>query len=370
MKLRAISTFTLLSAVVGTVGACSEESGSSPPLGMGSLGDTVAGRAGAGAGGSTGGTLAVTGGVATGGTATGGVATGGVATGGSTGGTATGGASTGGASAGTGPGGNANGGNGNAGNTSQGGGGMSGSSTGGMATGGMMNEPHPPPITNGQNAWASRYWDCCKPACGWKGNVRTGTPMTSCGKENQELSSYDDKNACESGGSAFMCWSGAPWAVSDKLSYGYAAASGGNYVCGRCYQVQFTGSGHNGNNPGAQSLNGKTMIVQVINNGGVAADQFDLLIPGGGVGLLNACSNQWGTSDLGAQYGGFLAGCNGDKNCVKNKCNQIFNGKPELMAGCDWFLNWFNAADNPNFTFKPIACPKAILDHSGLSDPG
>lgn len=374
MKLRALSTFTLLSAVVGTVGACSEESGSSPPLAMGSLGNTAgsAGKGGGGgAGGSTGGAVAVTGGVATGGTSTGGASTGGAATGGSTGGTlASGGTSTGGASAGTGPGGGSGGSMG--GNMSKGGaGGMSGgAATGGTATGGMMNEPQPPPIMNGQNAWASRYWDCCKPACGWKGNVRTGNPMTSCSKENQKLSGYDDRNACENGGSAFMCWTGAPWAVSDKLSYGYAAASGGNYVCGRCYQVQFTGSGHNGNNPGAQSLNGKTMIVQVINNGGVAADQFDLLIPGGGVGLLNACSNQWGTSDLGAQYGGFLAGCNGDKNCVKNKCSQVFNGKPELMAGCDWFLNWFNAADNPNFQFKQIACPKAILDHSGLGDPG
>ena len=35
------------------------------------------------------------------------------------------------------------------------------------------------------------------------------------------------------------------------------------------------------------SLNGKMMIVQVINNGGVGGDQFDLLIPGGGVGALN-----------------------------------------------------------------------------------
>jgi len=369
MKLRAFSTCTLLSAVLGTIGACSGETQPSAPL-TGPLGNG-AGTAGMGgrlgAGGSTGGTVAVTGGAATGGTATGGVSTGGVATGGvATGGTATmgGGVATGGASAGTGPGGSA----GAGGTSSQGGGGMS--STGGKATGGMRNEPHPPPVMNGQNAWASRYWDCCKPACGWKGNVRTGDPMTSCGKENQKLSTYDDRNACESGGTAFMCWDGSPWAVSDKLSYGYAAASGANYVCGRCYQVQFTGSGHNGNNPGAQSLNGKTMIVQVINNGGVAADQFDLLIPGGGVGLLNACSNQWGTNDLGAQYGGFLAGCNGDKNCVRNKCMQIFNGKPELMAGCEWFLGWFNAADNPNFTYQPIACPESIIEHSGLTDPG
>ena len=51
------------------------------------------------------------------------------------------------------------------------------------------------------------------------------------------------------------------------------------------------------------SVAGKTMIVQILNIGGdVGGNQIDLLIPGGGVGAFNACSNQWGTSDLGAQY--------------------------------------------------------------------
>jgi hypothetical protein len=99
------------------------------------------------------------------------------------------------------------------------------------------------------------------------------------------------------------------------------------------------------------------MIIQVVNNGGVANDQFDLLIPGGGVGALNACSSQWGTSDLGAQYGGFLSGCNGDTGCVQNKCNTVFAGKTDLLAGCTWFLGWFHAADNPTFQYKAVSCP-------------
>lgn len=267
-------------------------------------------------------------------------------------------------------------GSGGRGGTSGGSGGRSGGANGGgtggaTGTGGNSTVVHPPPITNGANGWASRYWDCCKPACGWQANVRTGSPMTSCDKQNNRMTgNYDARNACEGGGTAHMCWSGVPWAVSDKLSYGFAAASGGNYVCGRCYQLQFTGSGHNGSNPGASSLNGKTMIVQVINNGGVASDQFDLLIPGGGVGEFNACSSQWGTSDLGAQYGGFLLGCSGNKDCVRQKCQTVFANRPDLMRGCDWFLGWFNAADNPNFVVKQIACPQDIKTESGLSDPG
>jgi hypothetical protein len=248
-------------------------------------------------------------------------------------------------------------------------GGAGGSGGGSSGTSGGNVEP-PPAINGGSQAWASRYWDCCKPACGWSGNVSSGSPMTACDQQNQDLSSYDTKNACESGGSAYMCWDGAPWQVGDKLSYGFVAASGPNYVCGRCFHVQFNGSGHSGNNAGAMALNGKHMIVQVINNGGVAQDQFDLLIPGGGVGLLNACNTQWGTSDLGAQYGGFLTGCNGDQSCVRDKCNAIFGDKPGLMAGCEWFLGWYQAADNPNLTYERIACPSALTQRSGLSDPG
>jgi hypothetical protein len=197
--------------------------------------------------------------------------------------------------------------------------------------------------------------------------------MKSCDRNNQSLGgNYDVQNACDGNANgAYMCWSGAPWSVSDSLSYGFAAVTGSSYVCGRCYQLQFTGSGHSGANGGAVALNGKTMIVQVINNGGVGGDQFDLLIPGGGVGANNACSTQWGSSvDLGQQFGGYLAECNGNQSCVQQKCNDAFSGKPELLAGCNWFLGWFKAADNPNLVFKQIACPAAITQRSGLSDPG
>jgi hypothetical protein len=250
-------------------------------------------------------------------------------------------------------------------------GGSAGSSGGsggsGTAGSGNTNKEPPPNIDGGQNAWASRYWDCCKPACGWAANAG-GTPMKACSEQNQTLGDDGARNACESGGSAFMCWNGAPWQVGERLSYGFAAASGPNYQCGRCFHLQFNGTGHNGNNPGAQSLQGKHMIIQVINNGGVAQDQFDLLIPGGGVGDFDACTRQWGTSDLGARYGGFLLGCNGDTNCVRNKCETIFADKPDLMAGCEWFLGWYNAADNPNFVYERIDCPAEITQRSGLQD--
>ena len=304
------------------------------------------GRGGSGTGGSTGGSTGSTGGM----TGRGGSGTGG------TGGSGTGGSGTGGTSSG--------------GTTGRGGTNGTGGPT---STGGSPGANQPPPITNGMSGWASRYWDCCKPACGWKANVSHGNPMMSCDMSNNSLGgNYDAKNSCESGGTAFMCWSGSPWQVSSTLSYGFAAASGSNYSCGRCYQIQFTGTNNtSGDHKGVPALNGKTMIVQVINNGGVQSNQFDILIPGGGVGALNGCSKQWGSgTDLGTQYGGYLAECNGDSSCVQQKCQAAFGNRPQLLSGCMWFLDWYGGSNNPDFTYQKIACPSALTQASGLSDPG
>jgi hypothetical protein len=153
--------------------------------------------------------------------------------------------------------------------------------------------------------------------------------------------------------------------VSDTLSYGFAATGGGNGNCGKCYQIDFTGAGDSAN---ASALATKTMIVQAINIGGdVASTQFDLLIPGGGVGAFNACSTQWGTTNLGAQYGGFLTSCNyTNASCVTDYCNSVFGSKSTLLAGCLWFTGWFNAANNPKIKYAEVTCPAAITAKSGM----
>lgn len=261
--------------------------------------------------------------------------------------------------------------------------GAGGSTSAGGSTGSAGSNPggagQPPVITDGSPGWATRYWDCCKPACGWKGNVPGGsTPVSSCGMANQSFGGdHEQASACPNGsnGSAFMCWNFGPWAVSDTLSYGFAAISKGGDYCGRCYQLQFTGKSHNANvDTGSAGLAGKTMIVQAINNGGVEGTQFDLLIPGGGVGDFNACATQWGTSSLGEQYGGFFLACqkaNGfdyakSKACAAAKCQSVFGTKPDLLASCNWFTGWFGAPDNPALVYKEVTCPAAITSVSGL----
>ncbi len=78
-------------------------------------------------------------------------------------------------------------------------------------------------------------------------------------------------------------------------------------------------------------------------------------IPGGGVGLFNACSNQYGAppNGWGERYGGIRS---------KNDCASF---PAKLKAGCNWRFDWFKGADNPKVSFKQVACPKAITHKSG-----
>jgi hypothetical protein len=167
-----------------------------------------------------------------------------------------------------------------------------------------------------------------------------------------------------------------PWAVSDKLSYGFSAvAASGTDICGKCYQLQFSGVSFNaGADPGSTALAGKQMIVQAINIGGdVGSGQFDISVPGGGVGMFNACSTQWGVpaSELGGTYGGFLKTCKDQvgrtdhaalKSCVMQSCMNVFEarGLKDLAAGCKWFVDWFQVADNPSVSYKEVTCPEEL----------
>jgi hypothetical protein len=206
------------------------------------------------------------------------------------------------------------------------------------------------PNVTGGNGYATRYWDCCQTHCSQFDGHRCGKDGTS--------NTGDTSSAC-SGGGSFACYDQSPHAVNDCLSYGYIAKANPN--CGGCYRIQFTGEGqYSATDVGSKLLKGKQMIVKVSNTGGdVAQNQFDLMIPGGGVGQFNACSNQWGTSDLGAQYGGFLTECTGahatKMECVRTECMKIPAGK--ARDGCLWFVDWFQVADNPKFTSQATDCP-------------
>lgn len=99
---------------------------------------------------------------------------------------------------------------------------------------------------------------------------------------------------------------------------------------------------------------GKTMVVQSTNTGSdISNNQFDILIPGGGVGIYDGCKIQYGTSLPGAVYGGVSK---------REECDQM---PAALVAGCQWRFDWFLNADNPTFEFQQVQCPAELTAISG-----
>jgi hypothetical protein len=213
--------------------------------------------------------------------------------------------------------------------------------------------------SNARTGTTTRYWDACKPSCGWPNN--TGSSPNGTAKSCDVKGSTIGNNigsACPNGGSAYACMNQAPWRKSDNVSYGFAATPT-NGDCGKCYHLQFSNT----------AISGKKMIVMVSNIGGdVKSGQFDIMIPGGGVGIYNALSTQvsqngGSSSDLGSQYGGFRTKCGSNATCVRNMCNSVFStaALSDLKNGCLWYVDWFQIADNPNIYYKEINCPSDLV---------
>jgi hypothetical protein len=120
----------------------------------------------------------------------------------------------------------------------------------------------------------TRYWDCCKPSCGWSQKTNSGKLIGTCSKSDTPLNDNGaTKSGCDNGGSAFMCSNQSPWAVNETMSYGWAAVriSGQTETtwCCACYELTFTGG----------SVSGKKMIVQASNTGGdLGQNHFDLAV--------------------------------------------------------------------------------------------
>ena len=98
--------------------------------------------------------------------------------------------------------------------------------------------------------------------------------------------------------------------------------------------------------------------------------QFDVMIPGGGVGLYNGTSGyNWGSQ--GAQYGGLLTDCekeagtagdvtNKRKECLIKKCNSSFGSDTQAKEGCLFLANFMEAAGNPTHNYTEVECPEVL----------
>ncbi|KAI1091563.1 glycoside hydrolase family 45 protein [Rostrohypoxylon terebratum] len=199
----------------------------------------------------------------------------------------------------------------------------------------------------------TRYWDCCKPSCAWSGKTPSGQMVGTCNRNDQPLNDGGATASACNGGGAYMCGNQSPWAVSDSLSYGWAAVKLAGQTetqwCCSCYELTFTSG----------PVAGKKMIVQASNTGGDLGDNhFDLAIPGGGVGIFNACTEQYGApaNGWGERYGGVSS---------RAACDSF---PADLKAGCYWRFDWFAGADNPNVSFKQVTCPSELVAKSGCQN--
>lgn len=217
----------------------------------------------------------------------------------------------------------------------------------------------------------TRYWDCCKASCSWNGKAAFSSPVTTCDINDNPLADHDAVNGCpELGdGTAFMCSNQQPYTKNDSLAYGFAAVSAVDEAdtCCACYkQVQSMSIGIERlllmlAFPGCRltftstAVAGKTMIVQATNIGYDVNDvQFDLALPGGGVGAFpqgcakqyNAPPNGWGS--LGA-YGG---------TATRSQCDAL---PTKLRNGCYFRFDWMQGSDNPNVLYERVSCPAELV---------
>ena len=221
----------------------------------------------------------------------------------------------------------------------------------------------------GQQGFATRYWDCCMPHCAWPEH---GGAAKTCDAKGKNPIGNTNGSIC-SGGQGTTCTSQIPIIVSDKLAYAFAATPGNDATCGKCFALTFTGTGKYETKANHQALKGKTLVVMASNIGyDVQGGQFDIMIPGGGFGAFNGCSQMgWNIPQNSTTYGGLLSDCekevgySGDlltkrKQCLTEKCNSAFASDTQAKEGCLFLATWMEAAGNPNHTYKEVECPEAL----------
>ncbi|KAJ8982535.1 hypothetical protein NQ317_018576, partial [Molorchus minor] len=194
----------------------------------------------------------------------------------------------------------------------------------------------------------TRYWDCCKATCSWEGNTGSTNVIASCAADGTTVIDDNTQSGCVDGGTAYMCNNQQPLVINETLSYGFAAASfdGAVDLSACCACVVFTFQD--------DDLANKQMVVQITNTGTDALDgnQFDIQIPGGGVGLNTlGCSTQWGTdvSGWGEQYGGVD---------TKDDCSAL---PIDLQPGCQWRFDWMLGDSNPRSNSSRSNVPARLL---------
>nr|QCF40863.1 glycoside hydrolase family 45 protein [Leptinotarsa decemlineata] len=215
------------------------------------------------------------------------------------------------------------------------------------------------PINGGRegDGITTRYWDCCAPSCAWDQIIHTKNrkPVQTCKIDGRTNSTVEQnaQSGCYDGGVAYMCSNQVAWVVNSTLAYGFSAASFTGGVdtdqCCICVLLSFKGQ-----------LTGKKFLVQITNTGSpLAVNQFDLAMPGGGVGIFEkGCSSQWGTPPWG--WGRPVGGVE-----FEEECNQL---PADLQEGCRFRFQFMENVDNPDVSFIEVQCPAELKALTGCGD--
>ncbi|OHW99409.1 cellulase-like protein [Colletotrichum incanum] len=77
------------------------------------------------------------------------------------------------------------------------------------------------------------------------------------------------------------------------------------------------------------------------------------MMPGGGLGIFDGCTSEFGFQFPGTRYGGVSS---------RSECSAL---PSKLQGGCYWRFDWFMNADNPNLSFTQVQCPAELVARSG-----
>ena len=219
----------------------------------------------------------------------------------------------------------------------------------------------------------SRYWNCCKPRCASTTIAGAGNETRQCDSYMHRLFDYSATSKCD-GGSATACFSQVPFLIDGCDNIGFAFGAVPSLGCGKCFLLEFTGKGAFTTKGNHRALKTKKLIMMAIDKSFHASDgTFEILVPGGGVGIYkDRCLGVFST-DIGDDWGGLLSVCeaedglidteehnNARKQCLVKKCTEAFTG--EAREGCLFYSYFLEAASNPTFTYKEIECPQVLKD--------
>ena len=223
----------------------------------------------------------------------------------------------------------------------------------------------------GGSGWATRYWDCCMPSCSWNENAGGHTAKV-CDARGKNTIGNGSGSVC-SGGAGATCTSQIPFTIDgcDEMGFAFAAVPASNGgQCGKCFQLTFTGKGKYSTDANHKAVTGKKLIIMVTNVGhDVEQGQFDIMIPGGGFGAFNGCSQMgWNIPQGTEVYGGLLSDCEKSSNynptktlsCLKEKCNSSFGSDSEAKEGCLFLAGFMHAAGNPLHDYVEVECPDVL----------